>query len=326
VIHRRLLLAGLPCLVLCAGEVREEILVVVNGHIITRRTYQQAVEQGSAALYREFSGAELDAKLRTAREKILQGLVDTYVVLDKAADLGISVSDEQLRGFVDQIKKDNNMPTDADLERALQASLGIGLKTYMGRAKDDLVKQEVMRREVFSRIAVETQELQAYYQEHKADYRMPSRFRMRELVLPKGATPEAQQDTQAKLAAIQEEVRKGTPFEQLVERYSTAPSRSTGGDLGWLDPGMLRSDLETAVLALRKGQVSAPVDTGNDVYLVQLLEAELDKVKPFADVQAEIRAKLQEPKAESAIEAYIQGLRIRANIRYMVPRETILKG
>lgn len=325
-IHRRLLLAALPCLVLCAGEVREEILVVVNGHIITRRVYQQAVEQGTAALYREFSGAELDTKLRTAREKTLQGLVDTFVLMDKAADLGITVSDEQLRGFVDQIKKDNNMPTDADLERALQTSLGVGLKAYMVRAREDLVKQEVLRREVYSRIAVETQEIQAYYQEHRAEFRMPSRFRMRELVLPKGDTPEAQQDTQAKLAAIREELAKGTPFEKLVEQYSTSPSRSTGGDLGWLDPGMLRPDLESAVLALRQGQVSAPVSTGSDIYLVQLTEAELDKYKALADVQAQIRAKLQEPKAQSAIESYIQGLRIRANIRYMVPRETVLKG
>jgi parvulin-like peptidyl-prolyl isomerase len=326
VIHRRLLLAGLPCLVLCAGEVREEILVAVNGHIITRRVYQQAVEQGTAALYREFSGSELDAKLRTAREKTLQGLVDTFVLMDKAADLGITVSDEQLRGFVDQIKKDNNLPADADLERALQTSLGIGLKAYMVRAREDLVKQEVLRREVFSRIAVETQEIQAYYQEHKADFRLPSRFRMRELVLPKGDTPEAQQDTQAKLAAIREELGKGTPFEKLVEQYSTSPSRSTGGDLGWLDPGMLRSDLESAVLALPKGQISAPISAGSDIYLVQLTEAEMDKYKALADVQGEIRAKLQEPKAQSAIESYIQGLRIRANIRYMVPRETVLKG
>jgi hypothetical protein len=52
----------------------------------------------------------------------------------------------------------------------------------------------------------------------------------------------------------------------------------------------------------------------------------MDKYKPFTEVRAAILAKLQEPKAESAIESYIQSLRIRANIRYMVPRETILKG
>jgi len=179
----------LPCLVLCAGEVREEILVVVNGHIITRRVFQQAVEQGTAALYREFSGKELDAKLRDAREKTLQGLVDSYVIADKATDLGVVASDEALHDYVDGLKKANNFTSDADFERALKGSLGIGLQAYLVRTKADMVKQEVLRREVFSRIAVEDQELKAYYEEHQADYKQTSRFRIRELVLPKGSAP-----------------------------------------------------------------------------------------------------------------------------------------
>ena len=47
------LLLAAPMLVAQAKpEVREEILVVVNRHIITRRGLTQAVEQQHAALYR----------------------------------------------------------------------------------------------------------------------------------------------------------------------------------------------------------------------------------------------------------------------------------
>jgi peptidyl-prolyl cis-trans isomerase SurA len=317
----------LSSVVLCAApEVREEILVVVNGHIITRRVFQQAVEQGTAALYREFSGTELDSKLRSAREKTLQGLVDSYVLGDKASDLGVVITDEALRGYVEDIKKQNNFTSDADFERALKGSLGVGLQTYLIRSRQDLLKQEVLRREVYSKIGVEDQELMAYYQEHRAEYQLPGRFRIRELVLPRGVTAEEQQDTDAKLAGIEAAIKQGTPFEQLVAKDSTAPSRSTGGDLGWVDKGVLRPDLEEAALALKPGQVSAPVKTEKDVYLVQLTESELDRAKPFAEVRASILEKLQAPKAQNAIENYIQGLRIRANIRYMVPKETILKG
>jgi parvulin-like peptidyl-prolyl isomerase len=322
----RFALLCLPCLVLSAGEVREEILVVVNGHIISRRVFQQAVEQATATLYREFSGSELDAKLRTAREKTLQGLIDSYVIADKAADQGIVVPPEALRSLVEDIKKQNNFATDDDFERAIKGTLGISLQAYMNRQREDMVKQELLRREVFSKIAVEDQELKAYYQEHRSEYKLPSRFRIRELVLPRGTTPEEQADTQAKLATIQAALAQGTPFEDLVKQYSTAPSRSTGGDLGWLNKGVLRPDLEAAALALKPGQVTAPVDTEPDIYLAQLVEAEMDKAQPFEEVRLAIREKLQQPKAENGIETYIQSLRIRANIRFMVPRETILKG
>jgi peptidyl-prolyl cis-trans isomerase SurA len=311
---------------LSAGEVREEILVVVNGHIITRRTFQQAVEQGTAALYREFSGKELDDKLRSAREKTLQGLIDSDVLDDKAADLGVSVSDDMLRTYVEDVKKQNNFTSDADFERALKGSLGIGLQAYLERSKQDMLKQEVLRREVYSRVAVEDQELKAYYEEHRQEYAKPSRFRVRELVLSKGVDEAQQAATKATLAAIQDELKQGATFEALVQKYSTAPSRSTGGDLGWLAKGVLRSDLEQAALALKPGAISAPLETDSDVYLVQLTDTELDGVRPFAEVRTEILQKLQQPKAENAIEGYIQSLRIRANIRYLVPKETILKG
>lgn len=323
---RRFALLALPCLVLSAGEVREEILVVVNGHIITRRVFQQAVEQGTAALYREFAGQELDTKLRSAREKTLQGLVDSYVLQDKAADLGIAITDESLRAYVEELKKQNNLASDADFERALKGTLGIGLQTYLVRSRQELEKQEVLRREVFSRIAIEDQELRAYYQEHLADYAQPNRFRIRELVLPKGVGNDEQEAAKARLAVIQDEIKKGTPFEALVQQYSAAPSRSLGGDLGWLAKGVLRPDLEEAVLALKPGQISAPVETDKDICLMQLTEAELDQTRPFAEVRQSILEKLQEPKAQSAIETYIQSQRIRANIRYLVPKDTILKG
>ncbi len=88
-----------------AGEVREEVLVIVNAHIISRRQFQQAVEQENAALYRQFSGKELDEKLKEAREKTLQGLVDSFLMQDKAEDIGIKIPDEYLKSVIEDIKK-----------------------------------------------------------------------------------------------------------------------------------------------------------------------------------------------------------------------------
>ena len=102
---RACLLVTLPAVVVCATEVREEILVVVNNHILTRRVFQQEVEQAGAALYRNYSGAELDARLRDAREQVLQHLVDAFLLDDRAVDLGIQVTDEHLAQMVEAVKK-----------------------------------------------------------------------------------------------------------------------------------------------------------------------------------------------------------------------------
>jgi len=321
-----MLLSAPALLAQAKPDVREEILVIVNQHYISRRGLTQAVEQQHAALYRQFSGKELDEKLKDAREKTLQGLVDAYLLEDKGAELGSPVSDEYVRASIDGIKKENNFATDADLERALKGSLGIGLPEFMKRQKQQATQQFVLQREVFSKVAVEDNELRAYYEDHKDEFRMPSRFRIRELVLAKGATPEDQAGARKQLETLQAELKAGKSFEELARQHSTSPSKATGGDLGWMNLGFLRASIEAAALKLKPEQVSEPIETDKDLYLIQLLSLEDAPVKAFADVKAKILEKLQEPKAQNAIEQYLVNLRMRANIRYLVPKEQIVKG
>jgi parvulin-like peptidyl-prolyl isomerase len=323
---RRFLLAVLPVLALAAVEVREEILVVVNGQIITRRAFQQAVEQDTAALYRSLSGKQLDEKLRDAREKTLQGLIDAFILQDKATELGIVIPDDYMRTYVEDMKKQYNFATDADFEKALKGSVGIGLPDWIKQQKQQMTQQEVLRKDVYSKIAIEDQELRAWYEDHRDEYKMPSRFRIRELVLARGVTAEEQAAAKATAEEIQKALKAGKTFEELVKAHSTSPSKATGGDLGWIGKGLMRASIEQAALSMKPDQVSAPIETDKDIYLIQLIAAEDDMVKPFAEVKPQILQKLQEPKAQNAIQNYLQGLRVRSNIRYLVPKETILKG
>ena len=304
----------------------EEVLVVVNAHIITRRGFQQAVEQEHAALYRQFNGAELDEKLKAAREKTLQGLIDSSLIQDKAAELGIVIPESYLRGNVEQIKKENNFTSDADFERALKASLGISLPEWMKRQKEQVLRDEVLRSEIFRKIAIEDQEIRAYYEDHKDEYKLPSRFRIRELVIPKGGTEAEVAEAKAKVARLQAELKGGASFEELAKANSASPSKDTGGDLGWMARGLLRANLEEAALKLKAGEVSQPVETDKDFILVQMVANEDNRSQPFEEVRGKLLEKLQEPKAQNAIEQFLSNLRIRANIRYMVPKEDILKG
>ncbi len=57
------------------------------------------------------------------------------------------------------------------------------------------------------------------------------------------------------------EVKEGKNFGELARRFSTCPSKSKGGDLGWFGPGQMVKEFEVATLKLGYGQISRPVRT-----------------------------------------------------------------
>ena len=54
-------------------------------------------------------------------------------------------------------------------------------------------------------------------------------------------------------------IKGGTRFETLAKEFSTCPSKSKGGDLGWFGPGKMVKAFEEAVVKMRRGAVSKVV-------------------------------------------------------------------
>ena len=46
---------------------------------------------------------------------------------------------------------------------------------------------------------------------------------------------------------LYQRIKKGESFESLARQYSTCPSKSKGGDLGWFSEGQMVAPFENAV-------------------------------------------------------------------------------
>ncbi len=68
---------------------------------------------------------------------------------------------------------------------------------------------------------------------------------------------------------IYERVKKGESFESLARQYSTCPSKSKGGDLGWFKEGQMVAPFENAVRKMSTGAISRPVRTQFGYHIIK---------------------------------------------------------
>ena len=70
--------------------------------------------------------------------------------------------------------------------------------------------------------------------------------------------------------SLYQRIKAGARLGDLAREYSTCPSKSKGGDLGWFGPGKMVKPFETAVAGLARGKVSKPVKTQFGYHIIQL--------------------------------------------------------
>lgn len=68
---------------------------------------------------------------------------------------------------------------------------------------------------------------------------------------------------------ILERLKGGADFAALAREFSTCPSKSKGGDLGWFGPGQMVAPFEEAVKKLSHGRISAVVKTQFGFHIIR---------------------------------------------------------
>ena len=68
---------------------------------------------------------------------------------------------------------------------------------------------------------------------------------------------------------LQRKLEEGVSFEELAQKYSSCPSRASGGDLGEFGKGRMVEAFEDAAFSLNVGEVSKPIRTPFGYHLIK---------------------------------------------------------
>lgn len=131
-----------------------------------------------------------------------------------------------------------------------------------------------------------------------AEQRLASHILVR--VAPDAAA-EAVKAAQEKAAGLAAEARGGADFAELArENSDDLGSRNDGGDLGWIEAGLMQPGFEEALFAMELGTISDPVKTDEGFHIIQLRELRAGSARTFEDVREELLAEARAGARETA--------------------------
>jgi len=300
---------------LCAQEkaaVVEEIVARVNNEIITREDLAKARENLEPETRDECptcTSEQINATVATKEKNLLRDLIDQSLLVQRAKDASINVDAEVVKRL-DDIRLRNKLPDMDALEREVSNS-GQDYEDFKNQIKNQLLTQEIIRKEAGEHIIISHEDVAKYYEEHKSEFVRPETVVLREIFVSTDGKPAADIPAlQKKAEGLRDRVMKnGDDFGELAKRFSDAPTAQQSGELGAYARNQLDPQIASKVFALNRGQMTEVLQTKAGFEILQVRERFEPGQQPLEKVDPEISNKLYEEKMEPALRAYLKMLR-----------------
>ena len=151
------------------------------------------------------------------------------------------------------------------------------------------------------RVQVSPEEIKRTYEAQKDRFKTPKQVKAREILIkanPQGPSQEME-EKKKKAEEILEKAKKATDFAALAKQVSESNTASKGGELGWVQQGMLDQPSETALFSLKAGETSGLVLRPAGFSIFRVEEVREEKERSLDEVTGEIVRALKREKARS---------------------------
>ena len=303
------------------GDIIEQVLVKVNGEIITKTDLEArqiaALRQKNPNL-RPNSDAELKKALVDVTPAVIVDAIDELLLVQRGKELGYTMTTERFNSIVDNIKKENKIENDEQLQAALKQE-GMTMADLRRQLERTMMVQQVQQTEIMQKLQVTDTELKTYYDAHKDEFGTVPQVTLREITINVPVTAQGvnvAQDDEAKAKAedIRTKIIAGEPFARLAGDFSDSGSKANGGLVGPLAKSDLSEDLQKAIAGLKTGGVTPVLRTARGYQIIKIENLSDSTTKPFDEARSEIADKIANGKRQGEYRKFIAKLRTEAII------------
>jgi peptidyl-prolyl cis-trans isomerase SurA len=294
------------------AELVERIVARVNDRLITQSEYDKRLTVALRSMRATGDQTQL-------RIQILEDMIREKLLEERAKEMAVSATDEEVEAAVQRVKAQYNLKTDAEFDAAL-ADSGMNRDDLRRQMRETITLQKVIGRDVASRMDLSDDALRVEYERRKEQfYAVPASAHVAEIVVK--FTPgdvEAQAQAVAKIEEIRVKIKGGAAFADLAKESSEGNTRERGGDLGTVAKGELVEALDVAIFSTQD-EYPAPALMADSIHLFRATERKPEGFKPFAEVKDDLRKRISDELYEKRFTEYMDKLRREAFVKVYDP-------
>ena len=303
------------------ADIIEQVLVKVNGEIITKTDLEArqiaALRQKNPNLRPE-SDAALKAALVEVTPAVIVDAVDEMLMVQRGKELGYTMSTERFNSIVENIKKENKIESDEQLQAALKQE-NMTMADLRRQLERTMMVQQVQQTEIMQKLQVTDTELKTYYDAHKDEFGTVPQVTLREItinvpVTAQGVNVAQDDDAKAKAEDIRAKIIAGEPFARLAGDYSDSGSKANGGLVGPLQRTDLSDELQKAISGLKTGGVTPVLRTTRGYQIIKIENLQETTTKSYEEAKSEVADKIANGKRQGEYLKFIEKLRAEAII------------
>jgi peptidyl-prolyl cis-trans isomerase SurA len=247
----------------------DRIVAIVNDEAITARELEERTQFAMKQLAQQGTAPPPRA---VVERQILERLVADRAQLQFAKESGLRIDDVELDRAIGRIAEQNKL-TSAQLRETLERD-GVPFAKFREDIRAEIVMSRLREREVDARIVVTESEIDALLASSAGGTMRSDEVNLSHIlvVVPENARPEQVQARRARAEEALAQVSKGADFKQVAAAFSEAPDALQGGLMGWRAGERLPTLFYDALKAMKPGDVSEILRSGNGFHILRLNE------------------------------------------------------
>jgi len=288
------------------------VVLQVNGVGITDTELARAKRAVMAA--QQNQPIDEEVVLRRAVEQI----IGHALLVEAARESGVKVDAAEVQQRVSAQR--SRYPSPEAFAQALQAS-GTSEQELSRLEEDNLLVLRYTETRLGPKAAVTSAEARKYYDEHPTEFDHPEQVKIRMILVtvPEVASPEVEDAARFRASRAVSRLAAGDDFAKVAKDVSDDPTKSRGGEVGWVRRGQLLPELDGAVFELKAGDYSKSIRTRYGFHVMGVSERRGPGRSSFEEVEPTLNGMLKGVKAREIMRQMVSERRAKAKIETLDP-------